>query len=165
LTIAASAMGDAGSVPAGGLDDDRGACCGEVRVRQENIIMAICWDTTGCNVPLPANDQEADQRDTLIFLAARIECGDLTRDTLREWMVRVLLVEKLCNMNPLFGGVEGLRSALHRWCGMVTNCAHVERGEWITEYLAGFIEQAENAADAAIEEAATFVPLGAAGSR
>jgi hypothetical protein len=48
---------------------------------------------------------------------------------------------------------------------MVTNCAHVERGEWITEYLAGFIEQAENAADAAIEEAATFVPLGAAGSR
>jgi hypothetical protein len=127
--------------------------------------MAIRWDTTGCSVPLPASDYEAEQRDTLIFLAARIECGDLDRDTLREFMVRVLLLEKLCHMNPLFGGPEGLRAALHRWCGMVTNCGHVERGEWIGRQLAGFIERAENAADSAIEEAATFVPLGAAGGQ
>jgi len=134
-------------------------------VTQENIIMAICWDTTACNVPRPANNHEAEQRDTLIFLAGRIECGDLDRNSLREWMVRALLLEKLCHMNPLFGGPEGLRAALHRWCGMVTNCGHVERGEWIDRNLAGFIEQAENAADAAIEQAAAFVPLGAAGSQ
>jgi hypothetical protein len=125
--------------------------------------MAISWGTSACSVPLPQNDDEASQRDTLIFLAARIEAGDLTPDTLREWMVRALMLQRLTGMGPPFGSDEELHSVLRRWCGLTTNAAEVARDEWIAGYIKGMTEWGEYRADTLIEEATTFVPLGSTG--
>lgn len=125
--------------------------------------MAISWDTSACSVPLPQNDDEATQRDTLIFLAARIEAGDLTADTLREWMVRALMLQRLTGIGPPFGSDEELHSVLRRWCGLTTNAAEVARGEWIAGYITGMTEWVEYRADGLIEEATTFAPLGSMG--
>lgn len=126
--------------------------------------MATLWDTTKCSVPLPRDEGEIQQRETLVFLAYRIEAGDLTDATLEEWMVRVLLWEQFSGLkSPLFGGVQGLRETLHRWRGLVTHCGVVPRDEWLSQWVAGCVEKAEERVTAAIEEAAMFVPLGAAG--
>lgn len=125
--------------------------------------MAISWDTSACGVPLPLDDIEAQQRDTLVFLAVRVEAGNLTADTLREWMVRVLMLQRLTGMGPPFGTEEELHSVLRRWCGLTTNAGVVPRAEWIAGYINGMTEWVEYRADAIIEEATTFVPLGSTG--
>ena len=125
--------------------------------------MAISWDTSACSVPLPLNDDEASQRDTLIFLAVRLEAGDLTADTLREWMVRVLLLQRLTGMGPPFDSDEELPNVLRRWCGLTTNAGVVPRAEWINSNVNGITEFAEGRADVLIEEAAMFAPIGSAG--
>ena len=125
--------------------------------------MAISWDTSACSVPLPLNDDEASQRDMLIFLAVSIEAGDLTADTLREWMVRVLLLQRLTGIGPPFGSDEELPNVLRRWCGMTTNAGVVPRAEWINSNVNGITEFAEGRADVLIEEAAMFAPIGSAG--
>jgi hypothetical protein len=127
--------------------------------------MAISWDTTGCSVPLPLNDAEAVQRDTVIFLAARVEAGDLTAATLREWMVRTLMLQRFTGMQPPFGSDEALRQSLHRWCGLTTNAAELPRGEWIGSELVGITEHIEGKVDALIDEAGTFAPMGSVGAR
>ncbi len=125
--------------------------------------MAISWDTSACSVPLPLSDDEASQRDTLIFLAVRLEPGDLTADTLREWMVRVLLLQRLTGMGPPFGSDEELPNVLRRWCGLTTNAGVVPRAEWINSHIDGMTEFAECRADVLIEEAAMFTPIGSKG--
>jgi hypothetical protein len=125
--------------------------------------MAISWDTSACSVPLPLSDDEASRRDTLIFLAVRLEPGDLTADTLREWMVRVLLLQRLTGMRPPFGSDEELPNVLRRWCGLTTNAGFVPRAEWINSHIDGMTEFAEWRADVLIEEAAMFTPIGSAG--
>ena len=125
--------------------------------------MAISWDTSACSVPLPLNDDEASQRDMLIFLAVSIEAGDLTADTLREWMVRVLLLQRLTGIGPPFGSDEELPNVLRRWCGLTTNSGVVPRVEWINSRVNGITEFAEGRADVLIEEAAMFAPIGSAG--
>lgn len=125
--------------------------------------MAISWDTSACSVPLPQNDDEASQRDTLIFLAVRIEAGDLTADTLREWIVRVLLLQRLQGIGPPFGSDEELPNVLRRWCGLTTNAGDVPRAEWINSHINGMTEFAQNRADVLTEGAAMFAPIGSAG--
>lgn len=125
--------------------------------------MAISWDTSACGVPLPMDQAEAQQRDTLIFLAVRLEVGDLTADTLHEWAVRVLLLQRLTGMGPPFGSDEELPNVLRRWCGLTTNAGVVPRAEWINTHITGMAECAECRADALIEEAAMFAPIGSVG--
>lgn len=125
--------------------------------------MAISWDTSACSVPLPLNDDEASQRDTLIFLAVRLEAGDLTADTLREWMVRVLLLQRLTGMGPPFGSDEQLSNVLRRWCGLTTNAGNVPRAEWISGYITGMTEFVEGRSDGLIDDAATYAPIGSTG--
>lgn len=125
--------------------------------------MAISWDTSACSVPLPLDQDESQQRDTLIFLAVRLEAGDLTADTLREWAVRVLLLQRLMGMGPPFGSDEELPNALRRWVGLTTNAGDVPRAEWINSHINGMAEFAEGRADRLIEEAAMFAPIGSAG--
>lgn len=125
--------------------------------------MAISWDTSGCSVPLPLDQAEAQQRDTLIFLAVRLEAGDLTAETMREWMVRVLMLRRLTGMGPPFGTDEELHSVLQRWCGLTTNAGEVPREQWVAGYIEGMADVCECRADALIEEAKTFVPLGSTG--
>ena len=125
--------------------------------------MAISWDTSACSVPLPLDDDEASQRDTLIFLAVRLEAGDLTADTLREWMVRVLLLQQLRGMGPPFGSDEELPRVLRRWCGLTTNAGMVPRAEWMKGHITGITEWVEGRADTLIEQAAMFVPIGSTG--
>jgi hypothetical protein len=126
--------------------------------------MALTWDTTGCSVPLPRNEDEAQQRETLLFLSCRIEVGDLTDETLVEWMVRTVLWQQFARIStPVFGGVQGLREALHRWRGLRTNCGIVSRDEWLSRWVASWVEQAETGVGAAIEEAELFAPLGSVG--
>jgi hypothetical protein len=115
--------------------------------------MAITWDTSTCGVPVAQNDDETAQRDTLIFLAGMIDAGDLTADTLREWMVRVVLLERFSGMSPLFGSNEELREALRRWCGMTTNAMDIPRDEWIAGRITGMVEAVEGHVDNAIDEA------------
>ena len=126
--------------------------------------MANYWDTTACSVPLPYDAEEMQQRELLGLLALQIGCNHLTPDTLREWMVRVLLFSRLRNARPEFGSVDGLHAALRRWCGMVINCDHVDRGEWLERRLCGAVSCAEWDVDKAIENAAIFVPFGTVGS-
>ena len=125
--------------------------------------MAISWDTSACSVPLPLGQAEAQQRDTLIFLAVRLEAGDLTADTLREWTVRVLLLQRLTGMGPPFGSDEELPNVLRRWCGLTTNAGVVPRAEWIAGYVTGMTEFCEGRADGLVEDAATYAPIGSAG--
>lgn len=125
--------------------------------------MAISWDTSGCSVPLPRDDSERQQRDTLIFLASQVDCGDLSLETLQEWAVRVVLLERLCEMQSVFGGAAGLCQALKRWCGMTTNCRYVSRDAWLKERLASVAEVAEHQVSTALEEASVFAPIGSCG--
>ena len=125
--------------------------------------MAISWDTSACSVPLPLDQAEAQQRDTLIFLAVRLEAGDLTADTLREWAIRQLLLQRLMGMGSPFGSDEELPNVLRRWCGLTTNAGVVPRAEWINSHINGMAEFAEERADRLIEEAAMFAPIGSVG--
>lgn len=125
--------------------------------------MAISWDTSACGVPVPLDEHEARQRETLIFLAVRLEAGNLTADTLREWMVRLLLLQRLTGLRPPFGTDEELHGSLRRWCGLTTNAGNVPRAEWIASHIAGTAEWCEGRADALIEESETCVPFGSMG--
>ncbi len=125
--------------------------------------MAISWNTSACSVPLPLTDDEVLQRDTLIFLAVRLEAGDLTADTQREWIVRVLLLQRLTDMNPPFGNDESLPGLLRRWFGLTTNAGVVSRREWIAGLLTGMTDCCEARADDLIHDAALSEPIGSVG--
>lgn len=110
--------------------------------------MAIAWDTRECHEPEALNERETRQRTALIHVGACLDAGNLTRDSIREWFVRIRLWERRCNVKPdgFFDG-DSTSDVLRRWMGLKINAEHRSRAGWFLALLEADGEDAENEFD------------------
>ena len=95
------------------------------------------WDHSRCNPPVNVRDKADGQSlIQLALLAKTIEAGDdLTEETIREWFVRISIVEAIDEKNyePFIGDVL---TCLQRFVGLRVKGANRPRKEWIAMQLA-----------------------------
>jgi hypothetical protein len=106
--------------------------------------MSLDWNTTKCKVPTAHGKQEAEERELIVFATNWIGLSSVTRDNLREWLVRLRVCEELgrgqiVGRNPL--------GSLERWIGLETNVDDETREEWTNRLLTVAFERAECKAD------------------
>jgi hypothetical protein len=109
--------------------------------------MSLDWNTKNCAVPAPQSEAEADERDRLIFASSWVGLSTITRDNVREWLVRLFVWHELdrgqlLGMNPL--------GALERWIGLETNVDDETREQWTQRLLVAAFERAEFKVERAI---------------
>jgi len=110
--------------------------------------MAIEWSSEKCVPPGPTSDVDARNREALIMCGSDLGAGDLTMETLEEWVVRWRLQELYLDAKPdaWFEGNQTLPDVLTRWLGLEVNAGQVSRSEWLERRVAGWIDQAEQEA-------------------
>ncbi len=109
--------------------------------------MSLDWNCEKCSVPFPASDDEAQERDRLIFASQPIGLSTVTHDNVREWLVRLHVWHELgrgqlLGKNPL--------GVLERWIGLETNVEDRDREQWRWGILAAAVDRGEYHADRAL---------------
>jgi len=110
--------------------------------------MAIAWNTEQCVPPKALGEDDRRLRDALVYVGVGINAGSLTEETIREWFVRIRLMEARCRVEPdhWFDGTS-TAEVLRRWVGLKLNTVAVGRQEWWMRFLKGDGEEAEHEFD------------------
>jgi hypothetical protein len=109
--------------------------------------MSLDWSSGKCAVPVPASEEEARERDRLIFASQAVGLSTLSRENQREWLVRLHVWHdlgrgQLLGRNPL--------GVLERWLGLETNVEDRTREQWTREALVAAFDRGEFYADGAL---------------
>lgn len=109
--------------------------------------MSLIWSSEKCAVPAAHGQQEAQERDRLIFACQAVGLSTVTEDNKREWVVRLYVCHELgrgqlLGRNPL--------GVLERWLGLETNVEDRGREQWRSDVIEAAVGRGEFHADRAL---------------
>jgi hypothetical protein len=109
--------------------------------------MSLDWSTKKCAVPAAHGQQEAEERERLVFASQAVGLSTVTADNEHEWLVRLHVWHELgrgqlLGKNPL--------GVLERWLGLETNVEDRSREQWRHDAIEAAVGRGEFHADRAL---------------
>ena len=96
--------------------------------------MSLDWNCEKCANPLPADDEEAGIRTSLIWATMGLGLGRIAEDNVDEWVFRIYYQKRIAldfitmeeSVTP-----SQVERWVRRWIGMWTNVKTMSRKEWL----------------------------------
>lgn len=102
--------------------------------------MALHWDSTKCNPPEPADDNDFNGRECMIWGSIAVDMGEITEKNVGEWMFRLRFLERI---GQGISTVSIPESVVRRWVGLKMNVFTETRKKWMKKRMERLEEQVE----------------------